>query len=427
MELPEKPKARGLSTALVGTVIICLLIGGIFGYAISSLTISSKISGLQGRVATLEGLVSDLQAKNSTTYEYKPYENNTYFLGANVSLSELYEQVNRSIVVVHGWIVGNSGFPFYQTTYTEVQGSGFVSNLTGSFVVVTNYHVVQGAINITATFTDGNSYAANVTGSDPYADLAVLRTNAPQYEYKPINIVSSLTLKVGDPVIAIGTPLGYTGSMTSGIVSALGRTVTVSWSSYAIADCIQTTAPINPGNSGGPLLNYQGEVVGITSYTAITPEGQTAEGLGLAIPSSTILREIASLIINGSYNSHPWLGLSGGLDMTYEIAQAMKTNVTYGCLIMQVTSGGPADSAGLRGGTAQVQIAGSQVTIGGDIIIKMDSPRAHNVTIKNTDDLSTYLEEYTSPGLTINVTVVRNNQTVIVPVKLGTRPPPSTS
>jgi S1-C subfamily serine protease len=396
---------------LIGTIIICLLVGGIIGYAISSLT-------LQGRLSTLEKQVSDLQSKNSTVYEDNTYENNTYYLGNNVSLSQLYEQVKDSIVVVQGIIVETYynlwGQPYY--VYAEVQGSGFVSNLTGQFVIVTNYHVVQGAINITVTFTDGSTYAANKTGWDPYADLAVLRApTAPLYELKPLRIISSSTLKVGDPVIAIGTPLGYTGSMTSGIVSALGRTVTVSWSSYAIADCIQITAPINPGNSGGPLLNYLGEVVGITSYTA-TYQGVAAQGLGLAIPSSTILREIPSLITNGSYNSHPWLGVSA-TDMTFQIAQAMDTNVTYGALITQVTSGGPAASAGLRGNTTQVQIDGSLVAIGGDIITAINGSR-----IKNTDDLSTYLEENTLPGQTINVTVVRNNQTITLPVTLGMRP-----
>jgi len=196
--------------------------------------------------------------------------------------------------------------------------------------------------------------------------------------------------------------------LTSGIVSALGRTVSVSWSSYAIADCIQTTAPINPGNSGGPLLNYQGEVVGITSYTAITSQGVAAQGLGLAIPSSTILRETESLITNGSYNSHPWLGISG-TDMNFEIAQMMNTNVTYGVLITQITSGGPADKADLKGD---------------DIIIVINATYIA-MRIRSMNDLSTFLEEYTLPNQTVNVTIVRNSQTMIIPVELGTRPPPT--
>jgi len=234
----------------------------------------------------------------------------------------------------------------------------------------------------------------------------VLSANAPQYEYKPFIIISSSILKVGDPVIAVGTPLGLTGSMTTGIVSALGRTVSVSWSSYGIADCIQTTASVNPGNSGGPLLNYQGEVIGITSYTAITSQGVAAQGLGLAIPSSTILREIEAVITNGSYNSHPWLGISG-TDMTFEVAQSMNTKVTYGVLITQITSGGPADKASL-----QVD----------DIIIEINAAYIA-ARIKSMDDLSTFQEECTLPNQTINVTIVRNSQTMTASVKLGTRPP----
>ena len=291
--------------------------------------------------------------------------------------------------------------------------------MTGQFVIITNYHVVQSAINVTVTFTDGDTYAANVTGTDPYADLAVLSAKAPQYEYKPLEITSSSTLKVGDPVFAVGNPLGYTGSMSPGIVSALGRTVSVSWSSYDIADCIQTTTPINPGNSGGPLLNYEGEVVGITSYVAVTSRGVAAQGLGLAIPSSMILRETESLATTGSYNSHPWLGTSG-TSMDYAIAQAMSTNVTYGVLITQVTSGGPADNASLRGGATRFldPASGTLVTIGGDIVIAINDTR-----ITNTDDLSTYLEECTSPGQTISIVVVRNDENLTLSLTLGARPP----
>lgn len=404
MENTQKSKTTGFSTVLITIIIIVsLMAGGLVGYSVSNSTTSAEIDDLQNQLSTLQEQILNLNSTQNITNE-----NNTYFLGDNVSLSQLYEQVKDSVVVVQGIIVETYyypwGQPYYQ--YTEVEGSGFVSNLTGQFVIITNYHVVQDAINITVTFTDGDAYAANVTGSDPYADLAVLSANAPQYEYKPLRITSSSTLKVGDPVIAVGNPLGLTGSMTSGIVSALGRTVSVSWSSYAIADCIQTTAPINPGNSGGPLLNYQGEVVGITSYTAITSQGVAAQGLGLAIPSSTILRETEALITNGSYNSHPWLGISG-TDMTFEIAQTMNTNVTYGVLITQVTSGGPADKASL-----QVD----------DIITAINATYIA-MRIRSMDDLSTFLEEYTSPNQTVNVTIVRNNQTL--PVELGTRPPPT--
>jgi S1-C subfamily serine protease len=440
MESSEKPKISSFPKRLIATVIICLFLAGISGYGISNLAVSSQISDLKSTVANLQSQtasdnstinslrsnvtslqkeVSDLESTSNSSSQNVTYENTTYVLGDNVSLSQLYNQVKDSVVMVQGILVEYDifGNPYYE----GVEGSGFVSNLTGQFVIFTNYHVIQSAINVTVTFADGDTYAANVTGTDPYADLAVLSTDAPQYEYKPLGITNSSTLNVGDPVFAVGNPLGYTGSMTSGIVSALGRTVQVSWSSYAIADCIQMTAPINPGNSGGPLLNYQGEVVGITSYTA-TYEGVAAQGLGLAIPSSMILREAESLITTGSYNSHPWLGISG-ISMDYAIAQAMGTNVTYGVLITQVTSGGPADKV-LRAGTTQFLdiFSGTSVTIGGDIVIAINGTR-----ITTTDDLSTYLEESTSPGQTISIVVVRNNENLTLSLTLGTRPPPSAS
>lgn len=409
MELPEKPKVSRLTTALIATAIICLLVGGMFGYAINSLTISNQMSDLQNRLSDLENNVSDLQPGQGT-----PCENDTYFLGENVSLAQLYDQVKSSVVLVRGTTTTTYYYPWGQPYYgyTEVQGSGFVSNSTGQFVIVTNYHVVDGAANITVTFADGDAYSSEVVGSDPYADLAVLTSNAPQDEYKPLSIANSSALSVGDPVLAIGTPYGLAGTVTSGIVSARGRTITESATNgYVIADCIQTTTPINPGNSGGPLLNYEGEVVGIT--TAIVSDSQ---GIGFAIPSNTILREIESLITNGSYNQHPWLGASG-TDMTFGIAQAMNTSTTYGWLITQVTSGGPADNAGLQEGTKQAQIAGQLVTIGGDIVTAIDDAK-----ITNIDDLSTYLEEHTSPRQTISVEIVRNNETLTLLLKLEARP-----
>jgi S1-C subfamily serine protease len=422
MKMSESQKNTSLSNRLLGIVIICLLIGGIVGYGMSSLSTLSQISDLQSRVSTLQSQVSTLQnqvsnlqstensSTQSTTGENSAEENITYVLGNNVSLSQLYEQVKSSVVVVEGYSVQYDFFG--QPYYTEVQGSGFVSNSTGQFVIITNNHVVDGYTNVTATFSDGDTYPAKVIGKDPYADLAVLTTNASHDEYKPLTITSSSTLSVGDPVLAVGSPYGLAGTVTTGIVSALGRTISESTTNgYLIADCIQTTTPINPGNSGGPLLNYQGQVVGIT--TAIVSSSQ---GLGLAIPSSTILREIESLIANGSYTNHPWIGVAE-TDMSYWVAQAMNTNVTYGVLITQVTSGGPADKAGLRGGTTQTDVEGTSVTLGGDIIIAINGSR-----ITNSDDLSTYLEQYTLPGQTINLTIVRNNQTLTLPLTLQARP-----
>jgi S1-C subfamily serine protease len=393
------------ATLIAATVIVSLFAGGLLGYLVGYSTTSGRIEDLQDQLSTLQEQMSNLQPTQNATYQ-----NVTYVLAENVSFSYLYEQVRESVVVIRGIIVEYDffGHPYY----TQVQGSGFVYNFTGQMVIITNYHVVNDAINITVTFINGNGYAATVLGSDPYADLAVVSANAPQKEFKPLEIANSSTLKVGDPVIAVGNPYGLAGSMSTGIASALGRTITEEMTGgYPIANVIQTTTPLNPGNSGGPLLNYKGQVVGIN--TAIVEDSQ---GVGFAIPSNTILREIEYLINEGSYDQHPWLG-AAGIDMTYEIAAAMGTDFTYGWLIVQVTDGGPADEADLRGGTQQILIAGQWVTIGGDIIIAIDNTR-----ITNIDDLSTYLEEHSLPGQRINITIVRNNQEMTVELELGTRP-----
>jgi S1-C subfamily serine protease len=403
----QKLKTPRFSTTLIVIIIVVSLIaGGLLGYSISNLTMSGNISDLQNQVSTLQEQVSTLQsAQNGVT------QNNTYIMGENASLAPLYAQVKDSVVVIRGLTVQYD--MFRRSYYSQVQGSGFVYDYEGQMVVITNYHVIQEAINITVTFINGNGYAATVLGSDPYAELTVLSTDAPQSEYKPLEIVDSSTLSVGDSVIAVGGPYGLAGSMTTGIVSALGRTITEEMSGgYPIANVIQMSAPINPGNSGGPLLNYQGQVVGIT--TAIVSDSQ---GVGFAIPSSTVLREIEALVTEGSYDQHPWLGASG-IDMTYEIAEAMNVNVTYGWLIAQVTSGGPADEADLQGGTQQVTVAGQSVTIGGDIITAINGTR-----IKGIDDLSTFLEEHTLPDETIDVTIVRGGQSMTLTLKLDARPP----
>ena len=407
METNQKSETRRFSAILIIVIIGVGLVAGGLGYLVSNMTLSRSISDLENQVSALQGQLSNLQ-----TTPVASDQNNTYIIGENASLAPLYAEVKDSVVVIRGVTVQYDVFG--RAYYSEVQGSGFVYNFTGQMVIITNYHVVEDTLNVTVTFINGNGYEATVLGSDPYADLAVLSADAPQTEYKPLEIVSSSKLEVGDPVVAVGGPYGLAGSITSGIVSAMGRTITDETSSYPIANVIQTSTPINPGNSGGPLLNYEGQVVGIT--TAIVSDSQ---GLGFAIPSSAILREIESLITDGTYTQHPWLGASG-TDMTYEIAKTMNVNVTYGWLIAQVTSGGPADDAGLQGGTKQVTVNGQNVVIGGDIIIALSGTR-----ITGTDDLSTFLEEHTLPDQTINVTIIRNGQEMTLQLKVGTRPPPT--
>jgi len=382
-------------------IVIAVIIGAVAGGLVSYTFISEQMTDLKEQISNLQYQIENLEL----------IQNVTYIIGGDTgTLSELYKDIKESIVTVQGVVVEQT---LWGETSSLVQGSGFVYNYTGKMVIVTNYHVVADTVELVVTFASGNSYEATLLGSDPYADLAVINAEAPQSEFKPLTITSSSTLYVGDPVIALGNPYGLTGSMTTGIVSQLGRTITEeSTGGFVIAGIIQISAPINPGNSGGPLLNYLGDVVGIT--TAIVSESQ---GLGFAIPSNTILREIQSLTKDGYYDQHSWLGVIG-VDFNYDIAQVMGVNVTYGWLIIDVVDGGPAHQAGLKGGDEEVLIRGSQLTIGGDIIIAFNDTK-----IKNLDDLATYLEEYTLPSQEIDVTVIRNSEKVIIPVELGQRPP----
>jgi len=408
LEVSEKQKNARTVTTLAVIVVICSLVsGGLFGYLICYSTTSGDVDDLQNQVTSLQKQLSQLQSTQNQNSQ-----NTTVLIEeGNVSVSEIYAQVADSVVVIRGMVF--SGYSIFgRQVYSQIQGSGFVYNFTGEAVVVTNNHVISDTINITVTFSNGNAYPAEVLGSDPYAELAVLSVEAPQDEYVPLEIASSSNLQVGDPVMVVGTPYGLAGSMSTGFVSALGRTLTAETTGgYVIANVIQTTAPLNPGNSGGPVLNYQGQVVGIA--TAIVEDSQ---GLGFAIPSNTILREISDLVSKGSYDDHPWLGVSG-TDMSYEIAEEMGVDVTYGWLIASVTSGGPADDAGLKGGTEQIQINNELVVVGGDIIIAINGTR-----ITSIDAMSAYLEEYTLPGETINITIIRDNQTDNVALELESRP-----
>ena len=407
VEIPEKQKtSRTPTVLLVIIVIISLIAGGLVGGLVCYSVNSEKIENLQKQVAALEQLSYAQSTPNIN------YPNSTVVSGDSASVSQIYAQVEKSVVVIRGMMISQYDF-FGRAYYSQVQGSGFVYDFMGQNVIVTNYHVIEDTINITVTFANGNAYPATVLGSDPYAELGVLSAEAPEKEFVPLEIASSSSLQVGDLVIVVGTPYGLAGSMSTGYVSALGRTLTAETTGgYVIANVIQTTAPLNPGNSGGPVLNYQGQVVGVA--TAIV---QDSQGLGFAIPSNTILREIGDLVNTGSYENHPWLGASG-TDMSYEIAEAMDSDVTYGWLIAQVTSGGPAANAGLQGGTEQAVIVSKQVILGGDIIIAINGTR-----IRGIDDMSSYLEENILPGQTVDFTVIRDKETVTVALELGSRPP----
>jgi len=316
--------------------------------------------------------------------------------------TEIYANASQSVVTILG-ANGNS----------SILGSGFVISYNHSFYILTNFHMVDGYANSTATFSDGNAYPVRVVGSDGYSDLAVVSVNAPSAEFHPLQLGSSTGLQVGETVVAIGNPYGLSNTITVGIVSQTGRSIQTGMSgNFAIADAIQFSAAINPGNSGGPLINTEGLVVGITTASVTN-----SQGLGFAIPSDTITRELSALITNGGYNKHPYMGVQV-VDMNYDLSQVMQTNVTSGLLIENVIPKGPASSAGLRGGTLQITIGQQDYVIGGDIIISING---HKVV--NYDTFSAYLEENAVSGQTIQVGIIRLGQFMMVSVALGTRPP----
>jgi len=392
----RKSKNRYIATFIALGIVAMFTIGYVVGGSLNS-SITTTIDKSSQQVGSLHSGNNSEEVPNITYYY------NT------TSLPQLYTSVRDSVVVITGVISQDS---FFGMQYGTGQGSGFVYDYHNEMVVITNKHVVNDATNITVTFSNGDSYPASVIGSDAYSDLAILSVQAPADEFQPLVISSSSGLEVGDPVIAIGSPFGLGGTMTAGIVSQLGRTIQDAVAgSFPIANIIQTSVPINPGNSGGPLLNYQGEVIGIT--TAII---QNSNGLGFAIPSNTVLREIDSLVNTGTYTKHSWLGIAGD-DMTYSIAKEIGANVTYGWLISQVTSGGAADKAGLHGGSQQVRINDAWAVLGGDIIIAVEGTR-----VINGDSLMSYLEDHTVPNQVINLTIVRNHQILTIPVELGQRP-----
>ncbi len=381
MPMYEQPITRSFLALLF---VAGLILGGL----ISSYITVQQIHEFESEIEKIKSQISQAWGSQQTIYQ------NVTVYQSGVVLSEIYEKVKDSVVLVS--VSRKDG--------TTAKGSGFIYNFSNRIVVITNYHVIHNAASVSITFSNGEAHGAKVLGKDPYADLAVLSfvNEVPREKLKPLAVVNSSTLKVGDPVIAIGNPYGLVGSMTTGLVSGLGRTITEEYTGgFAIANIIQTSAPINPGNSGGPLLNIEGNVVGIT--TAIISDSQ---GLGFAIPSNTLLREIYSLVTTGEYHGHSYLGIKGS-DLSYEVAQNMKLPVTYGWLIQEIVKNGPSD------GKLRLK----------DVIVALNGTK-----IRNGDDLASYLEEKTLPGNTLRITVYRktgntwNKDDVFV--ILGERPPP---
>jgi 2-alkenal reductase len=289
--------------------------------------------------------------------------------------------------------------------------------------IVTNNHVIDSADQITVTFSDGTTVDAKLVGADPRSDLAVIQVDLPAAQLHPVTVGDSNQVKVGQLAVAIGNPYGLSGTMTQGIVSALSRSLPVDSSTsslqqqggtYEIPDIIQTDAAINPGNSGGVLVDAQGSVIGVTA--AIQSPVDANSGIGFVIPSSIVKRIVPALIQNGRYD-HPYIGITG-TSLTYDLAKAMSLDPSQkGAVVIDVVPNGPADKAGIHGSTSQVSINGSQVPVGGDVIIAIEGN-----AVTNFEDVSSYLINNTQVGQTVSLTILRQGSERTVQLTLGSLP-----
>lgn len=297
--------------------------------------------------------------------------------------------------------------------FARGQGSGFVWDEEGH--IVTNHHVVANASTVEVVFSDGTRAEAEVLGSDPNADLAVIKVDLPADRLQPLPRGDSNALQVGQVVIALGNPFGQEFTMTSGIISAVGRTIRSGNGGFSIPEAIQTDAAVNPGNSGGPLIDSHGRVIGINSQI-ISGTGVNS-GVGFAVPVEIAERVVPTLIQGETYE-YAWLGLSG-TTLTSEVADLMDLpEDTRGALVIDITQDSPAEEAGLQGSDKTLSTTGGEFQLGGDVITAINGQ-----PVENMDDLITYLVEETQPGHEVQLDVIHSDgEQETVTVTLGTRP-----
>jgi S1-C subfamily serine protease len=303
-----------------------------------------------------------------------------------LTIGEIYERAHRGVVEI---TAGSGG--------GQAQGSGFVYDADGH--IVTNQHVVGGAGTISVQFSDGSTHRAELVGTDPSTDLAVIRVDAPESLLQPLQLGDSAEVAVGDAVVAMGSPFGFEGTVTSGIVSALHRQMTAP-NNFTINDSIQTDAAINHGNSGGPLLDGNGRVIGVNAQ--IESESGGNDGVGFAIPSNTVDAIVTQLIETGEAE-HAYLGIK-------------MTEVEDGVVVTEVRPDGPADKAGLRAATGVSTQDGQEVPTGGDVIVEFDGS-----SITSSAELQSAVDSK-RPGDTATITVLRDGERETLEVTLGSRP-----
>jgi len=404
-------------------LLFLLSITVVFGATVMAQSVTTNISNSDYGVKYAKDIVQQryhhIVNAQQTAFQNLPIKNVALPVQSSphsYSLTDIFKQVQNSVVQItskgNGMQIIINGNP--SVDQQSRLGSGFVYDQQGH--IISNSHVVSGAKTVDVTFVDGNTYTANVIGNDPSSDVAVLQITDNNYSSAeksgvPLAIANSSKLQVGEQIIAIGNPFGLSDTMTTGIVSQIGRLLPNQDTGFSIPNGIQTDAAINPGNSGGPLLNMQGQVVGMN--TAILSGTGGFSGLGFAIPSNIIIRIVPTLIQKGSYD-HPWLGISGG-SMTADVAQSAGLPINYkGVVVSSIQSGSPADKAGLKGTTRD--IIGPNTHIG-DIITAIDGR-----TVKRIDDIINYIEMHKSVGSNVKLTINRNGQTKDLNAVLQARP-----
>jgi S1-C subfamily serine protease len=334
-------------------------------------------------------------------------------------LTNIYERVTPSIVNIEV-VVNVAG----QRGFVDVgRGSGFIYDRNGH--IITNAHVVNNADEIRVTFNDGYVTEAELVGQDVFSDLAVIKVETSSDRLLPLSLADSDNVRVGERAIAIGNPFGLSSSMTVGIVSGLGRQLasaelidSTAIPGFQNPSIIQVDTDVNPGNSGGPLLNSHGDVIGVN--TAIRTDSGIFEGVAFAVPANTVNRVIPELIADGRVD-YSWLGITtvsadDGLGVA-ALAEPLELPVTAGVLVTGVSGNSPAQKAGLQGGTRVRTIRDRDICVGGDIIIAIDDQ-----FVDNMDELVAYLVINTHPGDTVNLLIVRADETFEVPLTLESRP-----
>jgi len=343
-------------------------------------------------------------------------------VAVNADVQELQTQIEAVYAatrdaVVHIGVVSIAYDFFYNPIPQEGSGSGFIYDDAGH--IVTNYHVIENASEVNVTFADGRTVPAQVVGSDPSSDLAVIKVDVPREELHPLPLGDSSQLRVGQFVVAIGNPFGLDQTLTFGVISSLGRVIQSPDGRY-IGEAIQTDAAINPGNSGGPLLDLSGNVIGVNAQIVST--SQSNAGIGFAIPANTVRRVVPQLIAKGYYD-HPYVGIKYfPYPLSPEWTRIFHDEAgielpDHGLLIAEVMPGSPAAKAGLKGGTQVVTIRGIRMRVGGDVLVAVDGN-----PLKNPQDLQVYLDTYKQVGDQVTLTIIRDGKTLEVPVTLAARP-----